>query len=88
LSNQLAHAYFDLPGQNVFTEFGRDLDVCLAQVITGEADAMVSPFSVDRFFPESVDTNGDGEPDTSTVGMLRPIDTNIVAGTPLWIAMD
>jgi len=88
LSNQLAHAYFDLPGQSVFTEFGLDLDVCLAQVITGKADAMVSPFPVDRYFPKRVDTTGDGEPDTSTVGLFRPIDTNIVAGTPLWVAMD
>ncbi len=88
LSNQLAHAYFDLPGQNVFTEFGADLDVCLAQVITGKADAMVSPFPVDRYFPERVDTTGDGESDTSTVGLFRSIDTNIVAGTPLWVAMD
>jgi len=88
LSNQLAHAYFDQPGQNVFTEFGRDLDVCLARVITGESDAMVNPFPVDRFFPERVDTTGDGQPDTSTVGLFRPIDTNLVAGTPLWVQID
>ncbi len=88
LSNQITNAFFDGPGQNVYTEFGRDLDVCLAQLINGEVDAMVSPFPVDRYFPEMVDTTGDGERNASTVGLLRPIDTNFVAGTPLWIAID
>ena len=88
LSNQITNAFFDGPGQNVYTEFQRDLDVCLAQLINGEVDAMVSPFPVDRYFPEMVDTTGDGERNASTVGLLRPIDTNFVAGTPLWIAID
>lgn len=88
LSNQLTHAYFDLPGQTVGTEFFSDLDRCLRKLVNGDVDAMMSPFPNERFFPEKIDTNGDGKKDTATAGLFRPIDTNIVAGTPLWIALD
>jgi len=88
LSNQLSKAYFDGPGQKVKTEFFSDLDKCLAKLINGEVDAMASPFTHERFFPEKVDTTGDGKPDTAIAGLLRSIDTNIVAGTPLWVALD
>jgi hypothetical protein len=88
LSNQLTHAYFDLPGQEVSTEFFSDLDRCLRKLVNGEVDAMMSPFPHERFFPEAIDTDGDGEADTKTAGLFRPIDTNIVAGTPLWVALD
>lgn len=88
LSNQLSKSYFDGPGQKVKTEFYSDLDKCLAKLINGEVDAMASPFTHERFFPEKVDTTGDGKPDTAIAGLLRSIDTNIVAGTPLWVALD
>lgn len=88
LSNQLTHAYFDLPGQKVGTEFFSDLDRCLRKLFNGEVDAMMSPFPHERFFPAAIDTDGDGETDTPTAGLFRPIDTNIVAGTPLWVALD
>lgn len=88
LSNQLTNAYFDGPNQNVKTEYVQDLNLCLAKLLRGDIDAMVSPFPHERFFPAKVDTTGDGEPDTETAGALRSIDTNIVAGTPLWIALD
>jgi hypothetical protein len=88
LSNQLTHAYFDLPGQTVGTEFFSDLDRCLRKLVNGEVDAMMSPFPHERFFPAKIDADGDGEADTQTAGLFRPIDTNIVAGTPLWVALD
>ena len=88
LSNQLSNAYFDGPGQQVKTEYVQDLKLCLGRLARGEIDAMVSPFTHERFFPEKVDTNGDGKPDTATAGMFRSINMNIVAGTPLWVAMD
>jgi hypothetical protein len=88
LSNQLTKAYFDLPGQSVGTEYFSDLDRCLAKLINGEVDAMMSPFPDSRYFPSAIDTNGDGKADTEIAGLLRSIDTNIVAGTPLWIALD
>jgi hypothetical protein len=56
--------------------------------VNGEVDAMMSPFPHERFFPEKIDTTGDGKKDTATAGLFRPIDTNIVAGTPLWVAID
>jgi hypothetical protein len=87
-SNQLSKAYFDLPGQQVTTEYVQDLKICLARLLNGEIDAMVSPFTHERYFPARVDTNGDGEANTKTSGVLRSIDTNIVAGTPLWVALD
>jgi ABC-type amino acid transport substrate-binding protein len=88
LSNQLSKAYFDGPGQKVKTEYVSDLNKCLRKLINDEADAMMSPFPHERFFPERVDTTGDGKPDTATAGLFRSIDTNIVAGTPLWVALD
>ena len=88
LSNQLSNAYFDGPDQKVQTEFFSDLDKCLAKLLNDEVDAMVSPFTHERFFPKMIDSNGDGEPDTATAGLFRSIDTNIVAGTPLWVALD
>ena len=88
LSNQLSNAYFDLPGQHVKTEYVQDLNICLARLLNGEIDAMVSPFPHERYFPARVDTSGDGKLDTATAGVLRSIDTNIVAGTPLWVALD
>jgi hypothetical protein len=88
LSNQLSNAYFDLPGQQVKTEYVQDLKICLGRLLNGEIDAMVSPFTHERFFPARVDTNGDGKPDTAIAGALRSIDTNIVAGTPFWVALD
>lgn len=88
LSNQLSKAYFDLPGQQVKTEYVQDLNICLARLLNGEIDAMVSPFTHERFFPARIDTTGDGKADTATAGQFRSIDTNIVAGTPLWVALD
>ena len=88
LSNQLSNAYFDLPGQTVKTEYVQDLRICLGRLLAGEIDAMVSPFTDERFFPATVDTDGDGKPDAEIAGALRSIDTNIVAGTPLWVALD
>ncbi len=88
LSNQLTHAYFDLPGQEVGTEFFSDLDRGLRKLANGDVDAMMSPFPHERFFPAKIDTTGDGKKDTATAGLFRPIDTNIVAGTPLWVALD
>jgi ABC-type amino acid transport substrate-binding protein len=88
LSNQLTKAYFDGPGQQVKTEYVSDLDICLRRLINGDIDAMVSPFTHEKFFPEKVDTNGDGERDTATAGLFRSINTNIVAGTPIWVPMD
>ncbi len=66
----------------------QDLKLCLAKLLRGDVDAMVSPFPHERFFPAAVDTTGDGRPDTPTTGVLRSIDTNIVAGTPLWVALN
>lgn len=88
LSNQLSKAYFDGSKQKVATEYVSDLKICLAKLINDEVDAMVSPFTHERFFPDKVDTNGDGKPDTNTAGLFRSIDTNIVAGTPLWATLD
>ncbi len=88
LSNQLSNAYFDLPGQQVKTEYVQDLKICLGRLLNGEIDAMVSPFTHERYFPARVDTTGDGKADTATAGQFRSIDTNIVAGTPLWVALD
>jgi hypothetical protein len=88
LSNQMTNAYFDKPGQQGKTEYVQDLKICLGRLLRGEIDGMMSPFTNDSFFPEKIDTTGDGKPDTATAGVLRPIDTNIVAGTPLWVAVD
>jgi hypothetical protein len=88
LSNQLSAAYFDRPGQKTSTEYFSDLDRCLRRLIKGEVNAMMSPFPSERFFPTRIDVDGDGKPETDTAGLFRPIDTNIVAGTPFWVALD
>lgn len=88
LSNQLTAAYFDLPGQKTKTEYFSDLDRCLRQLANGQVDAMMSPFPDERFFPARIDMDGDGKAETATAGLFRPIDTNIVAGTPFWVALD
>jgi ABC-type amino acid transport substrate-binding protein len=88
LSNQLAKAYFDLPGQKSSTAYLNDMQVCLTKLVRGEADAMLSPFPDARFFPARVDSNDDGTLDTTTAGRFRSIPTHIVAGTPFWAAID
>ena len=88
LSNQLGKAYFDLPGQKSSTAYLNDMQICLTKLVRGEVDAMLSPFPDARFFPEKIDSNDDGELDTSTAGRFRSIPTHIVAGTPFWAAID
>lgn len=88
LSNQLGKAYFDLPGQKSSTAYLNDMQICLAKLLRGEVDAMLSPFPDARFFPPEVDVDGDGELDTPTAGRFRSIPTHIVAGTPLWAAIE
>lgn len=88
LSTQLANAYFDGPGQSVITNYVFDISLCLAEVINGKADAMISPFADENLFPALIDINGDRKPDIDPRPLIRPIDTNIVAGTPFWVALD
>ncbi|MGI9308445.1 MAG: hypothetical protein ACR2P6_04215 [Gammaproteobacteria bacterium] len=88
LANELTNTYFDQPGQSVKTEFVSDLGKCLPKLVSGEAAAMINPLPNESYFPERIDTDGDGKPDTATKGLFRAIDTNIVAGTPLWVAID
>ncbi|MFC1591818.1 hypothetical protein ACFL43_04785 [Thermodesulfobacteriota bacterium] len=88
LSTQLTKAYFNGPDQSVKTKYVFDVSLCLAAVLNGKADAMMSPFPDEKFFPASIDTNGDRTPDTSPQPLLRSIDTNLVAGTPYWVAFD
>jgi ABC-type amino acid transport substrate-binding protein len=88
LSNQLAKAYFDLPGQKSTTAYLNDMQVCLTKLVRGEVDAMLSPFPDSRFFPARLDSNDDGALDTASDGRFRSIPTYIVAGTPFWAAID
>ena len=88
LSNQLSASYFNRPGQKTKTEYFSDLDRCLRRLVKGEVNAMMSPFPNERFFPARIDVDEDGKPDTDIMGLLRPIDTHIVAGTPFWVALD
>ncbi len=88
LSNELTKTYFDQPGQTKKTEFMSDLALCLPKLVNGTADAMISPLPNESYFPEYIDTDGDGEAETATVGLFRAINTMIVAGTPLWVAVD
>jgi hypothetical protein len=88
LSNELTKTYFDQPGQTTKTEFVADLAKCLPKLVNGKADAMINPMPHERFFPEFIDTDGDGKAETATAGLFRVIDTRIVAGTPLWVAVD
>jgi ABC-type amino acid transport substrate-binding protein len=88
LSTQLTKGYFNGPEQSVTTKYVFDISLCLAQVLSGKADAMMSPFPDKKFFPSSIDTNGDRKPDTNPKPLIRSIDTNLVAGTPYWVALD
>ncbi|MCP4715753.1 MAG: hypothetical protein GY868_11605 [Deltaproteobacteria bacterium] len=88
LSAQLTRAYFNGPNQNVTTKHVFDISLCLAAVINGKADAMMSPFPDEKFFPASIDTNGDRAPDTNPRPLIRSIDTGLVAGTPYWAALN
>jgi hypothetical protein len=88
LSNELTKTYFDQPGQTTKTEFISDLAKCLPKLVNGTAAAMISPLPHERYFPEFIDVDGDGEAETATAGLFRAIDTMIVAGTPLWVAID
>jgi hypothetical protein len=72
----------------VTTKYVFDIPLCLADVINGKADAMMSVFADEKFFPALIDTNGDRKPDKDPRPLIRPIDTNIVAGTPFWVAHD
>ncbi len=65
LSAQLTRAYFKGPEQSVTTKYVFDISSCLSKVITGKADAMMSPFPDKKFFPDSIDTNGDRKPETN-----------------------
>ena len=49
---------------------------------------MMSPFPNEKFFPDSIDTDGDRKPDTDPKPFVRSIETNLVAGTPYWVALD
>ena len=88
LSTQLANAYFDGPKQSVTTKYVFDISLCLAEVFNGNADVMISPFPDEKYFPALIDTNSDRIADTDLRPLIRPIDTNIVAGTPYWVAYD
>ena len=88
LSTQLTNAYFNGPDQSVTTKHIFDISLCLAEVINGKADAMMSPFPDEKYFPALIDTNGDRIPDTDPHPLIRSIDTNLVAGTPYWVALD
>ena len=88
LSTQLTNAYFNGPNQSVTTKYVFDISLCLAEVINGKADAMMSPFPDEKFFPASIDTNGDKIPDTNPHPLIRSIDTNLVTGTPYWVARE
>ena len=88
LSAQLTRAYFKGPEQSVTTKYVFDISSCLSKVITGKADAMMSPFPDKKFFPDLIDTNGDRKPETNPKPLIRAIDTNLVAGTPYWVAFD
>jgi hypothetical protein len=72
----------------VTTKYVFDISLCLAEVINGKADAMMSPFPDEKYFPTLIDTNGDRSPDTNPQPLIRSIDTNLVAGTPYWVALD
>lgn len=88
LSTQLTKGYFNGPEQSVKTKYVFDIPSCLGQVLRGEADAMMSPFPNEKFFPDSIDTDGDRKPDTDPKPFVRSIETNLVAGTPYWVALD
>lgn len=88
LSNEMTKTYFDQPGQTTKTEYTSDLALCLPKLVNGTADAFINPLPHEGYFPEFIDVDGDGEAETATKGLFRAIDTDIVAGTPLWAAVD
>jgi len=88
LSTQLTKGYFNKQKQSVTTKYVFDLSLCLGQVLSGKADAMMSPFPDEKFFPDLIDTDGDRKPDTDPKPLIRAIDTNLVVGTPYWVALD
>jgi len=88
LSNELTKTYFNQHGQTAKTEFVADLARCLPKLVTGKAAGMINPLPDERYFPAFIDVDGDGKAETATAGLFRPIDTMIVAGTPLWVAID
>jgi hypothetical protein len=88
LSNELTKTYFDQPGQSTKTEFMSDLAKCLPKLVNGKAAAMINPLPNEGYFPEFIDVDGDGKAETATAGLFRAFDTNIVAGTPLWVAIN
>lgn len=88
LSNELTKTYFDQPGQSSKTEFVEDLGSCLPKLVNGKAAAMINPLPNEKYFPQMIDVDGDGKAETPTAGRFRAIDTMIVAGTPLWVAID
>ncbi|MBM4196909.1 MAG: hypothetical protein FJ197_07405 [Gammaproteobacteria bacterium] len=88
LSNELTKTYFNQKGQSSRTEFVADLGRCLPKLVNGKAAAMISPLPHEKYFPPLIDVDGDGKKETATAGRFRPIDSMIVAGTPLWVAID
>ena len=88
LANEFTKTYFDQPGQTTKTEFVADLANCLPKLVNGTADGMVGPLPHDGYFPELIDVDGDGEAETPTAGLFRAIDTYMVTGTPLWVAIN
>lgn len=88
LSNELTKTYFNQSGQSSKTEFVGDLGRCLPKLVNGKAAAMINPLPDEKYFPALIDVDGDGKKETATAGRFRAIDTMIVAGTPLWVAID
>lgn len=88
LANELTETYFRQDGRTGKTEFVSDLAKCLPKLVNGTAQAMVNPMPHERYFPEYIDVDGDGKAETKTAGLFRAIDTNIVAGTPLWVPIN
>jgi len=88
LSTQLTNAYFKGPEQSVTTKYVFDISLCLAEVISGKADAMMSPLPDEKYFPALIDTKGDRVPDTDPRPLIRSIDTYLITGTPYWVALE
>jgi hypothetical protein len=88
LANELTKTYFRQNGRTGKTEFVADLANCLPKLVNGKAQAMINPLPHEKYFPEFIDVDGDGKAETKTAGLFRAIDTNIVAGTPLWVPIN
>ena len=88
LANELTKTYFDQPGQTAKTEYVSDLAKCLPKLVNGTAAGMVNPLPHEGYFPKLIDVDGDGEAETETAGLFRAIDTMMVVGTPLWVAVN